>query len=150
VRQHVTEGLESRTPSEPSPEKRKPKKKKAGATKDKAAAAEPATPRRPPAAAEPATPRRPPAAAEPATPRRPPAAAEPATPRRPAAASSAPPSPVSRDVAAVSAPSVAPEERLPLRVFGKNFELDAKIGAGVRGWYPEQYPLVGVDHASFV
>lgn len=45
---------------------------------------------------------------------------------------------------------VAPEERLPLRVFGKNLELDAKVGAGMRGWYPEQYPLVGVDHASFL
>jgi hypothetical protein len=47
-------------------------------------------------------------------------------------------------------PPVAPKERLPLRVFGKNFELDAKVGGGIRGWYPEQYPLVGVDHASFL
>jgi hypothetical protein len=46
--------------------------------------------------------------------------------------------------------SGANEEKLPKRVFGKNFELDAKVGAGIRGWYPEQYPLVGVDHASFL
>jgi hypothetical protein len=40
-------------------------------------------------------------------------------------------------------------ERLPKRVFGKNFEIDAKVGAGVRGWYPEQYPLVSIAHSSF-
>jgi hypothetical protein len=44
----------------------------------------------------------------------------------------------------------APAERLPLRVFGKDFELDAKVGGGIRGWYPEQYPLVSVDHASYL
>jgi hypothetical protein len=52
--------------------------------------------------------------------------------------------------AAVVAPRSTDEERLPKRVFGKNFELDAKVGGGIRGWYPEQYPLVGVDHASFL
>ncbi len=46
-------------------------------------------------------------------------------------------------------PAASPEERLPKRVFGKNFEVDAKVGSGVRGWYPEQYPLVGVAHASY-
>jgi hypothetical protein len=51
---------------------------------------------------------------------------------------------------AASGVPVAPEERLPLRVFGKNFEIDAKVGGGIRGWYPEQYPLVGVDHASYL
>jgi hypothetical protein len=40
-------------------------------------------------------------------------------------------------------------ERLPKRVFGKNFELDAKLGSGVRGWYPDQYPLVSIAHASY-
>lgn len=44
----------------------------------------------------------------------------------------------------------SPEERLPQRVFGKDFELDAKVGGGIRGWYPEQYPLVSVDHASYL
>lgn len=60
-----------------------------------------------------------------------------------------PPGAASDDVAAAVAPVVASEERLPRRVFGKNLELDAKVGGGMRGWYPEQYPLVSVDHASF-
>lgn len=42
-----------------------------------------------------------------------------------------------------------PEERLPKRVFGRNLELDAKVGSGVRGWYPDQYPLVSISHASY-
>jgi hypothetical protein len=46
--------------------------------------------------------------------------------------------------------AASPEERLPQRVFGKDFELDAKVGGGIRGWYPEQYPLVSVDHASYL
>lgn len=45
---------------------------------------------------------------------------------------------------------VPPEERLPKRVFGKNFEIDAKVGSGIRGWYPEQYPLVSIAHSSFL
>lgn len=40
-------------------------------------------------------------------------------------------------------------EKLPKRVFGRNLELDVKVGAGFRGWYPEQYPLVSVAHAGF-
>src|SRR5687768_12149885 len=44
--------------------------------------------------------------------------------------------PVASDV---PEPAVAANpERLPKRVFGKNFELDAKLGSGVRGWYPDQ------------
>ena len=63
-------------------------------------------------------------------------------------------SPVLEDAAAPptsgapDAPSAT--EQLPQRVFGKDFELDAKVGGGIRGWYPEQYPLVGVDHASYL
>jgi hypothetical protein len=38
---------------------------------------------------------------------------------------------------------------LPQRVFGRNFQLDPKIGAGFRGWYPEQYPLVSIKHAGY-
>jgi hypothetical protein len=47
-------------------------------------------------------------------------------------------------------PEVPPGERLPKRVFGKNFEIDAKVGTGIRGWYPEQYPLVSIAHSSFL
>jgi hypothetical protein len=65
---------------------------------------------------------------------------------RPAGVTAAQPA----DAMAPRAPAAAPEERLPKRVFGKNLELDAKVGAGIRGWYPEQYPLVRVDHASFL
>ena len=31
---------------------------------------------------------------------------------------------------------------VPRRVFGRNFQLDPKIGGGVRGWIPAQYPTV--------
>jgi hypothetical protein len=55
-----------------------------------------------------------------------------------------------RASAAAPAPVVAPEERLPKRVIGKHLELDIKLGMGVRGWYPEQYPLVSVAHSSFL
>jgi hypothetical protein len=47
-----------------------------------------------------------------------------------------------------SVPAAA-QDGLPKRLFGKNFQLDPKIGAGYRGWYPEQYPLVGINHAGF-
>jgi hypothetical protein len=43
----------------------------------------------------------------------------------------------------------AAEDALPKRVFGKNFQLDPKIGVGYRGWYPEQYPLVSIKHAGY-
>jgi hypothetical protein len=68
--------------------------------------------------------------------------------RRPsvAADAAAAPEPV-RD--APAPPEVPPEERLPKRVFGKSLELDAKVGSGVRGWYPDQYPLVSIAHASY-
>lgn len=125
VREHVTEGLDSeRSSPEPTRKKRKPKKAKQ--PKKKASAASPKKKAAPPAA-------------QPATPTRPPGASSP--PEKPATA-------VAHD-AAEPAPHVASEERLPLRVFGKNFELDAKVGGGVRGWYPEQYPLVSVDAASY-
>ena len=88
-----------------------------------------------------------------------PTPAPPAEPEpRPTPASPAPP-PVASDAsrgADTAAPGVhppdatSPEERLPQRVFGKNFELDPKVGGGIRGWYPEQYPLVSVDHASYL
>jgi hypothetical protein len=42
-----------------------------------------------------------------------------------------------------------PEEALPKRVFGKNFQLDPKIGIGYRGWYPAQYPRVSIAHAGY-
>lgn len=48
-------------------------------------------------------------------------------------------------------PETAPTEadELPKRIFGKNLQLDPKIGAGYRGWYPEQYPLVSINHAGY-
>jgi hypothetical protein len=55
--------------------------------------------------------------------------------------------PPSDAVASDVAPSA---ERLPKRLFGKGWEFDAKLGGGIRGWYPEQYPLVSVDHASYL
>jgi hypothetical protein len=38
---------------------------------------------------------------------------------------------------------------LPKRLFGDDFQLDVKLGLGFRGWYPEQYPLVSIDHAGY-
>jgi hypothetical protein len=122
VRQHVTEGLDA---SRTGPDEKKAAKKRRSISKAPASKAA-----SPGAAARP-RPRDVTPASEPAAP--------PPTSRA-----------VASDVTSGSAPGVAPEERLPLRVFGKNLELDAKVGAGIRGWYPEQYPLVGVDHASFL
>lgn len=38
---------------------------------------------------------------------------------------------------------------LPLRVFGKNLKIDIKLGAGYRGWYPQQYEAVDVDVGNY-
>jgi hypothetical protein len=137
VRQHVTEGLDA---SRSEPKKKKAAKKRRSGERKAAEPVQPPTPTGPLPArdvqrgAEPV-----PAHPVPTQP----APAQPPPVRR------APPPGAAHD-AAVSAPNVASEERLPLRVFGKNLELDAKVGAGMRGWYPEQYPLVSVDHASYL
>lgn len=39
--------------------------------------------------------------------------------------------------------------KLPLRVIGRNLELDLLVGGGYRGWVPQQYPTVDVDVASY-
>lgn len=39
--------------------------------------------------------------------------------------------------------------RLPLRVIHESFQLDLRVGAGYRGWLPQQYPSVSVDPANF-
>lgn len=73
--------------------------------------------------------------------------------RRPAATSSAgaPEEGAAGAMAADSAESPPPptEDALPKRVFGKKLQLDPKIGIGYRGWYPEQYPLVSINHAGY-
>lgn len=53
------------------------------------------------------------------------------------------------EAARAEPPRVAEADALPKRLFGKNFQLDPKIGAGFRGWYPEQYPLVSIKHAGY-
>src|SRR5262245_25714981 len=62
------------------------------------------------------------------------AAPEASTPGRPPADAPSRPThePVAPDPAAAT-------DALPQRVLGKNLELDAKVGGGIRGWYPEQY-----------
>lgn len=80
-----------------------------------------------------------------------PAAAPPAAPP-PAAAASAPSVAPVRDTpapAAATAPVPPAPRPGPQRVFGKNLLLDPRIGGGVRGWVPDQYPLVSVDHAEY-
>jgi hypothetical protein len=47
---------------------------------------------------------------------------------------------------------IEPERKgpaLPLRVFGKNLKIDIKLGAGYRGWYPQQYEAVDVDVGNY-
>jgi len=82
-----------------------------------------------------------------------------AKPKAHAKAKSAPPpstaangaaTPSSDAPAAQPTPADAPtEEALPKRVFGKNFQLDPKVGIGYRGWYPAQYPRVSIAHAGY-
>jgi hypothetical protein len=136
VRQHVSEGLEANRPAPDEPKKAKKKRKTAVAKAAPSATGNGPTPRPPP----PAAPR---ASSSPVR-----AAGPPGGGQKPAAAPrlTAP----ERDASALGASRVASEERLPRRLFGKNFEFDAKVGGGIRGWYPEQYPLVSVDHASYL
>ena len=138
VRQHVTDGLKQGD-AKPAKKDAKPDQKKAKKRRsekpEKKAAPPPASDVSKAASAPPPTEATPPASTTRAS------SSPGATARDAPAASAAPTS---------TPPGVAPEERLPLRVFGKNLELDAKIGGGVRGWYPEQYPLVSVDHASYL
>ncbi|HTV22960.1 MAG TPA: hypothetical protein VMG12_29925 [Polyangiaceae bacterium] len=135
VRQHVTEGLDQSG----EPPKKKAKKRRSSPKNDEHEAVPPASD-----APTGATPRKTPEAMPPAS-QSEPSPAPPHVSRDAPTASSRPAPPASAGAA-----GVAPEERLPLRVFGKNLELDAKVGGGVRGWYPEQYPLVSVDHASYL
>jgi hypothetical protein len=134
VRDHLSEGLDAQRP-EPKPSGKK--KKKAPKT---AAPSAPVTA----GEGEPGPRQKSDAAAHGQA-----ATAAAAARRTPAASVRPVPSPV-RDAATPAVPPVAPEERLPLRLFGKNFELDTKLGGGIRGWYPEQYALVRVDPASYL
>lgn len=77
---------------------------------------------------------------------------KPKRPRRPRSGEGVAPTPAGSEASPPEQENeeeVPPEERLPKRVLGKNLELDAKIGSGVRGWYPDQYPLVSISHASY-
>jgi hypothetical protein len=134
VRQHVSEGLESKDSEKTVAKKRK--KKKTGSAAPAAPAA--ATGTTPPPRAHNDVSSASSAAPPPVT--RPPAVTRP------------PPAAVVGHDTGTRTPSAgdAEAERLPKRVFGKGFELDAKIGGGIRGWYPDQYPLVSVDHASYL
>jgi hypothetical protein len=135
VRQHVSEGLEANRPAPDEPKKEKKKRKPAGAKSAVPAAGGVPGPTSPPAAPSASSPGR---------------AADPPAAGRKAGAAPRLSASTERDAVALGAPVVAAEERLPRRLFGKNFVLDAKVGGGIRGWYPEQYPLVSVDHASYL
>ncbi len=39
--------------------------------------------------------------------------------------------------------------KLPVRVLGEDVKLDITVGAGYRGWYPQQYDAVDVEIASY-
>jgi len=39
--------------------------------------------------------------------------------------------------------------KLPLRVIGKDLELEPQIAGGYRGWYAQQYPTVEVDNQGY-
>jgi hypothetical protein len=94
--------------------------------------------------------KKPAAATPPARPAADVAAPPPAADTSRAAEAAAPPAPAGRSPESTPPASSSGDQQLPRRVFGKNFELDAKVGGGIRGWYPEQYPLVSVDHASYL
>jgi hypothetical protein len=84
-----------------------------------------------------------------------PAAATPAGPAPAAPAESQPvsdapaPSAAAHAVSAPVPPPPEPPAPGPARVFGRNLLLDPRIGGGIRGWVPDQYPLVSVDHAEY-
>lgn len=47
-------------------------------------------------------------------------------------------------------PSPKPEgPELPLRVIGRELQLDPQIGGGYRAWYPQQYPTVEVTNQGY-
>ncbi|MET0411438.1 MAG: hypothetical protein ABW217_09070, partial [Polyangiaceae bacterium] len=74
----------------------------------------------------------------------PPAASAPVAAPRPVSDTTAP----AAATAPVPPPPTAPR-RGPERVFGRDLVLDPRIGGGFRGWVPDQYPLVSVDHAEY-
>ena len=47
------------------------------------------------------------------------------------------------------APRSADADLLPMRLFGKDFKFDITLGAGYRGWVPQQYDTVEVDAGSY-
>jgi hypothetical protein len=56
--------------------------------------------------------------------------------------------------APVAEPEPEPEPEpqgppLPQRIFGDNWRFDIQVGAGYRGWFPQQYPLVDVRAGSY-
>jgi hypothetical protein len=48
-----------------------------------------------------------------------------------------------------SEPAPPPGPALPVRVFGKNFQLDITLGAGYRGWLPQSYQAVAVHVGNY-
>lgn len=97
-------------------------------------------------------------------------AAKPAPPAEPAKAEAGPPAPgasskpkpkkperetlFSFDSKRDAPPSIEDlakkdEPTLPIRVIGKDLRLDIEIGAGYRGWVPQQYDAVDVDVGSY-
>jgi hypothetical protein len=139
VRQHVKTGLEGS-----NDQNSKPAPKQAL----KASEAKAATPV-PPPATKPAPPVKPPPPVVP-QPRRdpsPPAASKPLVPGQ------QPPPGLSFQWGSASDnkdPAKAPEgPAIPQRVFGKYLLLDPKIGGGLRGWIPQQYPTVSVKADTY-
>lgn len=71
--------------------------------------------------------------------------------------SPAPKSDQKPDVRFTLADVIAPPEKprdpnapkLPVRVLGEHLRLDIKLGAGYRGWYPQQYDAVDVDVGNY-
>ena len=87
--------------------------------------------------------------AESKEPSRPPAKKKP--PPRVRAPAPPPPAPVA-DVppASPSPPSPQPSgPSIPQRVIGKNLRLDPKLGGGLRGWIPAQYPTVRTSAGTY-
>jgi hypothetical protein len=158
LKQHVREGIEKS--DEKANRKSKPKGKAATvptkAPPEPEPIVEPAPAPAPEPAAAPVTepPPEPPAPASAATPQDTGSPAAPVAAPRVAPAPAEPPADIgiawSSDDKTV--PAVEPKPtgpKLPIRILGKYLKLDLNLGAGYRGWYPQQYDVVDVDVASY-
>lgn len=91
-------------------------------------------------------------APKPAPPKAPPPRKPSPPPPRPAPAPRPPPPPATPQAASPVPPPPEPEPpgpSIPQRVIGQNLRLDPKVGGGLRGWIPAQYPTVATSAGTY-